>query len=190
MLHTSGHFRAPPPFWSSPTVVKIKGPAGVSARMVLEKPTAPPARSHNTNFFRAQGARLREDHTSFSRISWGFIGPSSPAASVEGARRSPCNAESCNLRPPGYSQAILAPLCSVRTQCRWGSSSRTTLLPYRPALLSSTCSLPVWRLLHPPQHLTPRAALAPSRPRLSLSSSPPNTAWPENPCLRSCQGDA
>jgi hypothetical protein len=108
-------------------VVKIKGPAGVSARMVLEKPTAPPARSHNTNFFRAQGARLREDYTSFSCISWGFIGPSSPAASVEGARRSPCNAESCKLRPPGLSEDILALLCFVRTQCRSGSSRRMSL---------------------------------------------------------------
>src|SRR5215218_1317064 len=91
------------------------------------EPTAPPARSHNTNFFRAQGARLREDHTSFSCISWGFIGPSSPTASVEGTRRSPCNAESCKLRPPGYSQDILALLCFVRTQCRSGSSRRMSL---------------------------------------------------------------
>src|SRR5215213_10221706 len=97
--------------------------------MVLEKPTAPPARSHNTNFFRAQGARLREDHTSFSCISWGFIGTSSPAASVEGARRSPCNAESCKLRPPGYSQAILAPALLCANSVQIG-----LLKPYDPGL--------------------------------------------------------
>jgi hypothetical protein len=43
-------------------------------------------------------------------------------------------------------------------------------------LLSSTCSLPARRLARHRQHLRPPAALALSRPRLSPSSSPPNTA--------------
>ena len=45
------------PFGRVTLWVEIKNPAGVSARMVLEKPTAPPARSHNTNFFSAKAAR-------------------------------------------------------------------------------------------------------------------------------------
>ena len=50
---------------------------------------------------------------------WKFIGDSSPAASVEGARRPPCNARPA-LQPPGCPEVILAPLC-LRTQCRSGS---------------------------------------------------------------------
>jgi hypothetical protein len=38
-----------------------------------------------------------------SRLSWEFIGGSSPHATLDGARRSPCKAEACTLRPPGSS---------------------------------------------------------------------------------------
>src|SRR5215211_4456921 len=58
-----------------------------------------------------------------------FIGDSSPVASVEGARRSPCKAESCKLRPPGYSQAILAPALLCANSVQIG-----LLKPYNPGL--------------------------------------------------------
>jgi hypothetical protein len=38
-----------------------------------------------------------------SRLSWEFIGGSSPRATVEGARRSLCKAEACTIGPPGLS---------------------------------------------------------------------------------------
>ena len=78
-----------------------------------------PSRAGSLMGLRAPFIGLRAEQTKVSRplekarcrrLSWAFIGDSSPAARVEGARRSPCNAESCKLRPPGSSQAILAPL--------------------------------------------------------------------------------
>jgi hypothetical protein len=78
MLHPSGHFRVPPPFGRAPPWVEIGDPTGERDRIVLERPTPTPARSHNTNFYSAEAARPREAHALC--VSWGFIGTSWTAA--------------------------------------------------------------------------------------------------------------
>src|SRR5215216_6691408 len=75
-----------------------------------------------------------------------------------------------------------------------GSSSDsgrvTSCYSARSSSSSSTCSLPARRLPHHPQHVTPRAALARRRPRLSLSFSPRKTLSPRDPCRPPCPGVA
>jgi hypothetical protein len=67
----------------------------------------------------------------------GAHGNSSPAATVEGARRSPCKAESCTTAAgfvPSYPRAA-----AMRTHCRSGSLERDTEVDFEHSLEHGPC---------------------------------------------------
>src|SRR5918994_7462761 len=74
-------------------------------------------------------------------------------------------------------------------QCGTGSATRAKKVSIHLRVLAAPPPAAYLAVGASPATFTPRAALARRRPRLSLSSSPRNTAWPQNPCLQPCQGD-
>jgi len=87
-----------------------RGNKGLGAPITFEPGPdriSPPTRAstvyHGPGFANALPEASASPYGKSSRLSWEFIDGSSPHATVEGARRSPCKAEACTIRPPGSS---------------------------------------------------------------------------------------
>src|SRR5215217_5595061 len=95
-------------------------------------------------------------------VSWGFIGASSPVATVESARRSPCVKPSPTLRPPG-------------SYCRPASAVELVTSRHRMGLL------PKLQMLKDVEAKTTRRGPQGARPARGL---PPSTGAPAPHVLR------